>query len=70
MDSKQIAAAMKHKQPVVYDGRRYLRISAYILWYDSAGARRTSVEILDPNNNSITRAPADRVTLAEKEVTT
>ena len=34
MDSKQIAAAMKHKQPVVYDGRRYLRISAYILWYD------------------------------------
>lgn len=70
MDSKQIDDAMRHRRPVLYDGRRYLRISAYILWYDSAGARRTSVEILDPNNNSITRAPADRVTLAEEEAIT
>ena len=65
MDSKQSDDAMRHRRPVLYDGRRYLRISAYILWYDSAGARRTSVEILDPNNNSVTRAPADRVTLDE-----
>ena len=40
------------------------QITEYILWYDAAGTRRTSVSLLDKNSHSITRAPADRVELA------
>lgn len=70
MDSKQITEAMRRKSPVVFDGIAYQRITEYILWYDASNARRTSVTLLDKNNNSIVRAPADRVALAEKEGTT
>lgn len=64
MDSKQITEAMRLKLPVRYNGGEYLRISEYILWYDAAGHRQTSVSLLDKNNNSVTRAPADRVEMA------
>lgn len=60
---------MRLKLPVVYDGTTYQRILEYILWYDLAGKRQTSLSLLDMNSNSITRAPAGRVTLAGKEDT-
>lgn len=47
MDSKQIAEAMRLKLPVRYNGITYQQITEYILWYDAAGTRRTSVSLLD-----------------------
>lgn len=67
MDSKQIAEAMRLKLPVRYNGITYQQITEYILWYDTAGTRRTSVSLLDKNSHSITRAPADRVELVAQE---
>lgn len=67
MDSKQIMEAMRLKLPVRHNGITYQRITEYILWYDEAGTRRTSVSLLDKNSNSITRAAADRVELAAQE---
>lgn len=67
MDSKQIAEAMRLKLPVRYNGITYQQITEYILWYDAAGTRRTSVSLLDKNSHSITRAPADRVELVAQE---
>lgn len=54
MDSKQIAEAMRLKLPVRYNGITYQQITEYILWYDAAGTRRTSVSLLDKNSHSIT----------------
>ena len=67
MDSKQIAEAMRLKLPARYNGIAYQQITEYILWYDAAGTRRTSVSLLDKNSHSITRAPADRVELVAQE---
>ena len=67
MDSKEIAEAMRRKLPVNFDGITYRRILEYILWYDDAGQRKTSVTLLDKTNRSTTRAPADRIEPAEKE---
>lgn len=53
MDSKQIAEAMRLKLPVRYNGITYQQITEYILWYDAAGTRRTSVSLLDKNSHSI-----------------
>ncbi len=63
----QIAEAMRLKLPVRYNGITYQQITEYILWYDAAGTRRTSVSLLDKNSHSITRAPADRVELVAQE---
>lgn len=67
MDNKQIVEAMRLKLPVRYKGITYQRITEYILWYDAADTRHTSVSLLDKNSHSITRAPADRVELAAQE---
>ena len=53
MDSKQIAEAMRLKLPVRYNGITYQQITEYILWYDAAGTRHTSVSLLDKNSHSI-----------------
>ena len=53
--------------PLQQHGITYQQITEYILWYDAAGTRRTSVSLLDKNSHSITRAPADRVELAAQE---
>lgn len=67
MDSKQITEAMRLKLPVRYNGNDYLRITEYILWYDSAGHRQTSLTLLDRTEHSTVRALAHRVELAGKE---
>ena len=66
MDSKQITEAMRRKLPVVSNGIEYQRITEYILWFNGAGDRLTSVNLLDKNGNSLTRVPADAVELATK----
>lgn len=63
MTSAEIDRAMKHRLPVVYDGRRYDYIQEYISWYDGSGKRQLSVGIV--GNNFIQRVPADKVALAE-----
>ncbi len=67
MNSKQIAEAMRLKLPVRYNGNDYPQIVEYILWYDSAGHRQTSLTLLDRTGHSTIRVPADRVELAGKE---
>ena len=66
MDSQQIHHAMKMRLPVVYEGIRYERIIEYVSFYDNKGMRRLSVVLLDRNENSTIRVPADKVELAEK----
>lgn len=65
MDSKAIDQAMKHRLPVIYDGRRYDYIQEYVSWYDGAGKRQLSVGIV--GNNFIQRVPADKVELVGRE---
>lgn len=62
MDSKAIDHAMKHKLPVLCDGRRYT-IAEYILWYDKNGKRRLSVGL--EQGNSLIRVAADKVETAQ-----
>lgn len=63
MDSKTIDRAMREQLPVVYDGRRYSRISRYVSWYDEQGKHRLSVELLE--GRTTYTVPADKVTLLE-----
>lgn len=63
MDSKTIDRAMKHRLPVVYDGRRYDYIREYVSWYDNNGRRQLSVGIV--TNNCMIRVPVDKVELAQ-----
>ena len=65
MDSKQIDHAMRHRLPVMYDGRRYDRIGEYIMWYDRQGQRQLSLGLI--RNNCIMRVPADKVSPVEEE---
>lgn len=65
MDSKMIDLAMREQLPVVYDGRRYARISRFISWYDESGRRRLSVELKE--GNTAYTVPADKVELLEVE---
>ena len=64
MDSKQIDHAMRHRLPVMYDGRRYDRIGEYIMWYDRQGQRQLSLGLI--RNNCIMRVPADKVSPVEE----
>lgn len=68
MDSKQIDKAMLERTPVMYEGRRYERISQYISWYDFSGikpVRRLSVML--PDGRSTIIVPANKVTSVEGE---
>lgn len=64
MDSAQIDAAMRSREPVIYDGKRYDRIFEYISWYDNNGNRRLSVNLLQGRTSY--RVPADRVEPVKK----
>ena len=59
MNSAEIDAAMRSRKPVVYEGRRYDRISEYISWYDERGKRQLSVTLLDGRTSY--RVPAEKV---------
>lgn len=63
MDSRTVDQAMRERLPVVYDGRRYSRITHYISWYDEAGNRRLSVDLQEGRTSY--RVPADKVELLE-----
>ena len=62
MDSKQIHKAMRDRQPVVYDGKRYDRIAEYVAWFDNNKTLRLSVVLLQGRHSY--RVPADKVELA------
>ncbi len=64
MDNKQVDHAMKHRLPVVYDGKRYDRILEFVSSYDENGNRRLSVGLLQ--GRTLHRVPADKVELAER----
>ena len=61
MDNKQVDHAMRHRLPVVYDGKRYDRILEFASSYDENGNRRLSVGLLQ--GRSLHRVPADKVEL-------
>ena len=61
MDNKQVDHAMRHRLPVVYDGKRYDRILEFVSSYDENGNRRLSVGLLQ--GRSLHRVPADKVEL-------
>lgn len=61
MDNKQVDHAMKHRLPVVYDGKRYDRILEFVSSYDENGNRRLSVGLLQ--GRTLHRVPADKVEL-------
>lgn len=52
---------MKHRLPVVYDGKRYDRILEFVSSYDENGNRRLSVGLLQ--GRTLHRVPADKVEL-------
>ena len=60
MSSKEIDTAMRNRTPVMYDGKRYVRILEYIMWYDNQGKRKLSVVLLADGNYSV-RVPAEKV---------
>ena len=62
MDSKQIHKAMRDRQPVVYEGKRYDRIAEYVAWFDNNKTLRLSVVLLQGRHSY--RVPADKVELA------
>lgn len=64
MNSKQIVHAIRHRLPVMYDGKRYDRILEYVLWFDNQGKQQLSV-VLILKNGSI-RVPADKVSPVEE----
>lgn len=64
MDSKTIDRAMRDRLPVMYEGRRYERISEYISWYTENKQHRLSVVLIERNGS--TRVPADKVALVEE----
>lgn len=61
MDNKQVDHAMRHRLPVVYDGKRYDRILEFVSSYDENGNRRLSVGLLQ--GRTLHRVPADKVEL-------
>lgn len=61
MTSQQIDAAMRSRAPVLWNGRRYLRIQEFISWYDERGKRRLSAVLLESNGKVTIRVPAEQV---------
>ena len=64
MDSKQIDLAMKHRVPVMYEGKRYAHIIEFVSWYDHSGkksVRKLSVVLQDSNARATIRVPANKV---------
>lgn len=64
MDSKEIDHAMRHRLPVMFDGKRYDRIAEYISYYNDKKERCLSVVLLQGRTSY--RVPADKVELAER----
>lgn len=64
MDSKEIDTAMRMQTPVLYEGRRYDRISEYVLWYDRKGNRHLSAVLQD--RNCAVRVVAEKVRPVEE----
>lgn len=65
MTSEEIVRAMKSAAPVVCNGIRYLRIEQYVLWIDRNSNRQMrSVDLVDANDRTLVRVPADRVAAA------
>ena len=61
MDSTQIHKAMRDRMPVMYEGRRYDRITEFVAWYDSNKKLQLSVVLL--SGNYTIRVPANKVAL-------
>lgn len=71
MTSEQVKEAMHNFTPVIYDGIKYKRISAYIyrvVFNKHTGKYKTiyQVELLDKNENSVTIADLTKVELIER----
>lgn len=64
MDSREIDHAMRHRLPVMYEGKRYDRIAEYISYYDDKKQRHLSVVLIQGRTSY--RVPADKVELAER----
>lgn len=64
MDSKEIDTAMRLRAPIMYDGRRYDRISEYVSWYDRKGNRQLSAVLLD--GRCAVRVAAEKVRPVEE----
>lgn len=72
MTSEEIKAAMYNFSPVIYDGIRYKRITAYIFRVVALRGRNAyktvlQVELLDYNENSVTIADANKIKLVENK---
>lgn len=71
MTSEEIKKAMHEFTPVIHDGIKYQRITAYI--YRVIATRRGTYktvmqcELLDYNGHSVTIAEAEKVRIAEDE---
>lgn len=59
MDSREIDHAMKNELPVMYEGKRYDRISEYISWYDKHRKRQLSAVLVQGRVSY--RVPAEKV---------
>jgi hypothetical protein len=64
MDSKEIDMAMRMQTPILYEGRRYDRISEYVSWYDRKGNRQLSAVLLD--GRCAVRVAAEKVRPVEE----
>ena len=64
MDSKEIDHAMRHRLPVMYEGKRYDRIAEYISYYDEHGKRHLSAVLLQ--GRTAYRVSAEKVKEVER----
>ena len=62
--NEQLFEAMRTRQPVMHKGIQYEQILDYIFWYDSNGALRQSVVLLD--KRSSVQVLVDEVSLPEE----
>lgn len=67
MDSNQIHQAMRDRLPVIYEGRRYDRITEFVAWYDYKKKLQLSVVLLSGNHTL--RVLADKVALWNEDET-
>lgn len=67
MTLKEATEAAERRQPVIYNGIEYLRITEAGYRYDDAGAKHPFIQLLDKCGHSVTYAEPSRATLKEPE---
>lgn len=65
MTAEEMKLALLEGSPAIYNGIRYDRITA-IIYRKSKKGIAIRLELLDKNNNSVTIARPERVTIADK----